>query len=85
LLEKLPSSAPGCILLDVKMSGLNGPQLQERLGELGHRLPIVFLTGYGDVPTSVRAIIALKGNTICPKAAMTSSRTGTLTNAVELV
>jgi FixJ family two-component response regulator len=58
LLEKLPSSAPGCILLDVKMSGLNGPQLQERLGELGHRLPIVFLTGYGDVPTSVRAIKA---------------------------
>jgi FixJ family two-component response regulator len=58
LLEKLPDSAPGCILLDVKMSGLNGPQLQDRLGELGHRLPIVFLTGYGDVPTSVRAIKA---------------------------
>jgi FixJ family two-component response regulator len=58
LLEKLPGGEPGCILLDVRMSGLNGPQLQERLGELGHRLPIVFLTGYGDVPTSVRAIKA---------------------------
>ena len=58
LLDKLPGGEPGCILLDVKMSGLNGPQLQERLGELGHRLPIVFLTGYGDVPTSVRAIKA---------------------------
>ena len=58
LLEKLPFGAPGCILLDVRMSGLNGPQLQERLGELGHKLPIVFLTGYGDVPTSVRAIKA---------------------------
>ncbi len=58
LLEKLPGGAPGCILLDVKMSGLDGPQLQERLGEIGHRLPIVFLTGYGDVPTSVRAIKA---------------------------
>jgi FixJ family two-component response regulator len=58
LLEKLPSGETGCILLDVKMSGLNGPQLQERLGKLGHRLPIVFLTGYGDVPTSVRAIKA---------------------------
>ena len=58
LLEKLPGGEAGCILLDVKMSGLNGPQLQERLGELGHRLPIVFLTGYGDVPTSVRAIKA---------------------------
>jgi FixJ family two-component response regulator len=58
LLERLPGGAPGCILLDVKMSGLNGPELQERLREIGHRLPIVFLTGYGDVPTSVRAIKA---------------------------
>ncbi len=58
LLEKLPGGAPGCILLDVKMAGLNGPQLQERLGEIGHKLPIVFLTGHGDVPTSVRAIKA---------------------------
>ena len=58
LLEKLPCGAPGCILLDVRMSGLSGPQLQDRLGELGYRLPIIFLTGYGDVPTSVRAIKA---------------------------
>jgi FixJ family two-component response regulator len=58
LLERLPSGESGCILLDVKMSGLSGPQLQERLGEIGHKLPIVFLTGYGDVPTSVRAIKA---------------------------
>jgi FixJ family two-component response regulator len=58
LLEKLPGGAPGCILLDVRMSGLSGPQLQKRLGELGHKLPIVFLTGHGDVPTSVRAIKA---------------------------
>jgi FixJ family two-component response regulator len=58
LLERLPGGALGCILLDVKMSGLNGPQLQERLGELGYKLPIVFLTGHGDVPTSVRAIKA---------------------------
>jgi FixJ family two-component response regulator len=58
LLEKLPGDAPGCILLDVKMSGLNGPQLQERLGELGHKLPIIFLTGHADVPTSVRTIKA---------------------------
>jgi FixJ family two-component response regulator len=58
LLEKLPDGGPGCILLDVKMSGLNGPQLQERLGEIGYKLPIVFLTGHGDIPTSVRAIKA---------------------------
>jgi len=58
LLDKLPGGAPGCILLDVKMAGLSGPQLQDRLVELGCRLPIVFLTGHGDVPTSVRAIKA---------------------------
>jgi FixJ family two-component response regulator len=58
LLDRLPNGEPGCILLDVKMSGLSGPQLQDRLRELGCRLPIVFLTGYGDVPTSVRAIKA---------------------------
>ena len=58
LLANLPGGAPGCILLDVKMSGLSGPQLQDRLGELGFRLPIVFVTGHGDVPTSVRAIKA---------------------------
>jgi FixJ family two-component response regulator len=58
LLERLPGGEPGCLLLDVKMSGLSGPQLQDRLRELGCRLPIIFLTGYGDVPTSVRAIKA---------------------------
>jgi FixJ family two-component response regulator len=58
LLERLPDGDPGCILLDVKMSGLSGPQLQDRLRELGCKLPIVFLSGYGDVPTSVRAIKA---------------------------
>jgi FixJ family two-component response regulator len=47
-----------CILLDVQMPGVDGPQLQARLAELGHRLPIVFLTGHGDIPTSVRAIKA---------------------------
>jgi FixJ family two-component response regulator len=58
VLEKLPGHDPGCILLDVKMAGLSGPQLQDRLGELGCKLPIVFLTGHADVPTSVRAIKA---------------------------
>ena len=40
------------------MSGLSGPQLQDRLAELGNRLPIVFVTGHGDIPTSVKAIKA---------------------------
>jgi FixJ family two-component response regulator len=58
LLDKLPGAGPGCILLDVQMPGLSGPQLQDRLVELGSALPIVFLTGHGDIPTSVRAIKA---------------------------
>ncbi|MBV8510841.1 MAG: response regulator transcription factor [Xanthobacteraceae bacterium] len=58
LLAKLPAGEPGCILLDVRMPGLSGPQLQERLAELGNRVPIVFLTGHGDIPMSVQAIKA---------------------------
>jgi RNA polymerase sigma factor (sigma-70 family) len=59
LLDRLPNeSSPGCILLDVRIPGLSGPELQSRLSELGSTLPIVFLTGYADVPTTVRAIKA---------------------------
>jgi len=59
LLDRLPSeSMPGCILLDVRIPGLSGPELQERLSELGSTLPIIFLTGYPDVRTTVRAIKA---------------------------
>jgi FixJ family two-component response regulator len=59
LLERLPDDAhPSCILLDVKIPGLSGPELQDRLAELGSTLPIVFLTGHGDVSTTVRAIKA---------------------------
>ena len=59
LLDRLPSeSVPGCILLDVRIPGLSGPELQERLSELGSTLPIIFLTGYPDVRTTVRTIKA---------------------------
>jgi FixJ family two-component response regulator len=59
LLERLPDDAhPSCILLDVKIPGLSGPELQDRLAKLGSTLPIVFLTGHGDVSTTVRAIKA---------------------------
>jgi len=58
LLERPLPTEPGCILLDVQMEGLSGLQLQERLSALGHTLPIVFLTGHADVPSSVRAIKA---------------------------
>jgi len=58
-LDRMPSeSEMGCILLDVRIPGLSGPELQCRLSELGSTLPIVFLTGYADVPTTVRTIKA---------------------------
>lgn len=57
LLDHLPAErGPSCILLDVQIPGLSGPELQERLKKLGSALPIVFLTGHGDIPTSVQAI-----------------------------
>jgi RNA polymerase sigma factor (sigma-70 family) len=59
LLDRLPDEkGSGCILLDVRIPGLSGPELQGRLSELGLMLPIVFLTGYADVPTTVQAIKA---------------------------
>jgi FixJ family two-component response regulator len=59
LLDRMPSeSEMGCILLDVRIPGLSGPELQRRLSELGSTLPIVFLTGYPDVRTTVRTIKA---------------------------
>lgn len=59
LLDRLPDeNGPACILLDVRMPGVSGPELQTRLGELGATLPIIFLTGYGDVRSTVKAIKA---------------------------
>ena len=59
LLDCLPNESElGCILLDVRIPGLSGPELQARLSELGSALPIVFLTGYAEVQTTVRAIKA---------------------------
>jgi FixJ family two-component response regulator len=48
----------GCVVLDVAMPGMSGPELQAALLDRGLDLPIVFLTGHGDVPTSVRAMKA---------------------------
>jgi FixJ family two-component response regulator len=59
LLDRLPSdSVLGCILLDVRIPGMSGPELQRRLSELGSTLPIIFLSGYPDIPTTVRTIKA---------------------------
>ena len=56
LLAELPPDAPGCIILDVCMPGLNGLDLQLALGDREDRLPIIFLTGHAEVPDTVRAI-----------------------------
>jgi FixJ family two-component response regulator len=58
LLEKPPGDEPACILLDVQMAGCSGPQLQDQLAAIGRRPPIIFVTGYGDIPTTVRTIKA---------------------------
>ena len=58
LLKTPPGQERACILLDVQMAGLSGPQLQDRLAELGCSLPIVFISGHGDIPTTVKAIKA---------------------------
>jgi FixJ family two-component response regulator len=58
ILARLPNSEAGCILLDLQMPGLSGPELQDRLAEKAPLLPIVFLTGNGSIEASVRAIKA---------------------------
>lgn len=46
----------GCLVLDVRMSGMSGLELQEKLAQDNTALPIIFITGHGDIPMSVRAI-----------------------------
>jgi len=58
VLDRLSHSAPGCILLDVMMPGLSGLELQQELARRGVRIPVVFISGQGDIPTSVSAMKA---------------------------
>jgi FixJ family two-component response regulator len=59
LLDSLPdSSLPSCIVLDVRLRGMSGPELQQRLKELGSTVPIVFVSAYPDVQTTVGTIKA---------------------------
>ena len=55
-LEREPFQGVGCIVLDLRMPGLGGMDLQDQLGKTGYGMPIVFISGYGDVPTSVQAM-----------------------------
>lgn len=47
---------PGCIVIDIRLPDMNGLELQVQLTQMGVRLPVVMLTGYGDIPMSVRAM-----------------------------
>ncbi len=49
---------PGCLVLDVRLPGLSGLDLQRELADTDRELPIIFLTGHGDIPMSVRAMKA---------------------------
>jgi RNA polymerase sigma factor (sigma-70 family) len=57
-LQNNPPDTPGCLVLDVRLPGLSGLDFQRELAARNIRIPIVFLTGHGDIPMSVRAIKA---------------------------
>ncbi len=53
-----PVDAEGCVVLDVKMPGMNGLDLQREMNDSGISLPVIFLTGHGDIPMTVHALKA---------------------------
>ena len=57
-LRDCPRNPAGCLVLDVQMPGLSGLDLQSELSRAGIYLPIIFITGHGDIPTTVRAMKA---------------------------
>jgi RNA polymerase sigma factor (sigma-70 family) len=57
-MQKKPPDAPSCLVLDVRLRGLSGLDFQRELAARNIRIPIVFVTGHGDIPMSVRAMKA---------------------------
>ena len=57
-LHRKPPDAPSCLVLDVRLPGLSGIDIQRELAARNIRIPIIFLTGHGDIPMSVRAMKA---------------------------
>jgi len=55
-LDKYENSKDGCLVLDIRMPRMTGLDLQEKLIELGSRLPVIFITGHGDIPMAVEAM-----------------------------
>ena len=57
-LQSKPSDAPGCLVLDVRLPGMSGLTFHKELAKEGLALPVIFITGHGDIPMSVRAMKA---------------------------
>jgi FixJ family two-component response regulator len=57
-LARLPTVTPSCLILDINLPDLNGLDIQQRISDEKYSTPIIFITGYGDIPTSVRAMKA---------------------------
>ncbi len=57
-LEAVRPDAPGCLVLDVRLPGSSGLHFQQELAQAGVNIPVIFITGHGDIPMSVRAIKA---------------------------
>jgi FixJ family two-component response regulator len=55
-LERKRPQGPSCLVLDVRLPGLDGLDLQRRLAAAGFRIPIIFITGHGDIPMTVKAM-----------------------------
>jgi FixJ family two-component response regulator len=58
LLERAPSSVESCIVLDVRLPGVSGLDFQDQLARHHHDIPVIFMTGHGDIPMTVRAMKA---------------------------
>lgn len=57
-LDTYRSGSPGCLVVDVRLPGMSGLELQERLAKAGITLPVIVITGHGDIPMAVRAMRA---------------------------
>ena len=55
-LQRKPPDSPSCLILDVSLPGINGLDFQQQLRNAGLQIPIIFVTGHGDIPMSVKAM-----------------------------